>query len=361
MPRFQERHSKRFHVTLQVPDLQASIQEYCEILGQDPCCIIPGRLVLWRTGELNFLLRAKPKQRTAVLQFGWEFDYLENTQRFKDRNQLSWLFFSTGTQDAAINRLNTELEYYESSDFLLELCNPNAHWNLWASLLLLAGMLAFTVFNNAWLKNFFRPGATDIQAQAKQSQDLQQLYGAKSQLEAVATLLRQSGYAVSFLDNYAIAQDPEQASITFQVLDQQILFSTYWSLRRNNKVDHDVPGSAPPISEQEIQNHINQINREAILCRYYQDEDGDLAVEAWFSLPPLLLLQLQKGTGAHQTPINASDTKASDPNELDYARKQVQLQWQKILSLWQQESLSWIQSSQLFGGELEPHQSFSKK
>ena len=190
MSPFQERHSKRFHVTLQVPNLKENIQEYNKILGDTPCCVVPDRLALWRTAELNFLLRAKPKQRTTVLQFGWEFDYCENTEHFKDRNQLSWLFFSTSAQDDAINRLNVALKYNEDKDFLLELRNPNAHGNLWISFLLIIAMVAFTVFNNGWLAKFFR--LVETQPTSQIEEELQQLYSVDSQLKAVGKLLQAS-------------------------------------------------------------------------------------------------------------------------------------------------------------------------
>ncbi|WGK69763.1 hypothetical protein P0082_02555 [Candidatus Haliotispira prima] len=345
MPMFQERQSKRFHVTLQVSDLNDSIRDYREIFGEDPCYVIPGYLGLWRTGELNFLLWAKPKHRTAIVQFGWEFDYLDSNQRFKDCNQLSWLFFSAETQNDFINRLKTEPEYREDSDFPLELRNPNARWNLWASLVLVLVLLVFTVFNNGWLKAFFRPAESSVELR-EQVRDLQDLYSASGQLEAAGKLLEAADYEISYLDDYAVAQHDRQASITFQVVDRQILFVTHWALRQSG--DSSPSQAAPLLGELEIQDNINKINRDAVLCRYYQDEDGDLAVEAWFALPSLLLLpEDQQGDGASES--------------LVFGREQAGLQWQKILALWQQESLSWIRTSPLFGGSLDSRQSFSKK
>ncbi|MEM9423424.1 MAG: YbjN domain-containing protein [Spirochaetota bacterium] len=332
MPISPERQSKRFHITFQVPDLEQSVREYSEILGETPCCVIADRLALWRTGELNLLLRARPKQRMAVLQLGLEFDYLESTQRFKDCNQLSWLFFSTHIQDEAINRLNAKLEYNEDSDFLLELRNPNARWNFRISLMLILAMTAFTILNHDWLTRFFAAPKLPEQTETLRENP----YSINAQLRTVGSLLQEAGYQTDYLQDYAIARKAEHANITFQVINGQILFATYWSLPTYNR----------GTEQENIYDQINQINRTAIMCRYYQDEDGDLAVEAWFSLPRLLLIG------------------AKDQNQgaaLSEHRKQAETQWQKTLNLWQQESLSWLQSSPLFGGGLDPEQSFSKK
>ena len=141
------------------------------------------------------------------------------------------------------------------------------------------------------------------------------------------------------------------------MVGQQILFSTYWAL--DNKLGHI-------LSEQDIRNKINHINQEAIMCRYYQDEAGDLAVEAWLSLSPLLLFEPSNITESIAEPSEiTSETKSQEATEITerfaFSRKQAVSQWQKILALWQQESLSWLETSSLFGGDLEPQQSFSKK
>ena len=102
------------------------------------------------------------------------------------------------------------------------------------------------------------------------------------------------------------------------------------------------------------------------MCRYYQDEAGDLAVEAWLSLSPLLLFEQSNITEsiAESSEIT-SETKSQEATEIAerfaFSRKQAVSQWQKTLALWQQESLSWLETSSLFGGDLEPQQSFSKK
>ena len=138
-------------------------------------------------------------------------------------------FFSTSAQDDAINRLNTELKYDEDKDFLLELRNPNAHSNLWASLVLILGMLAFYRAEQ-WLacKVFSARWKTEQTNQMKE--ELQQIYSMNTQLQLIGKLLQQAGYQVDYLANYGIARHSKQASITFQLVGQQILFSTYWAL-----------------------------------------------------------------------------------------------------------------------------------
>ena len=352
MPMLQERHSKRFHITLQVTDLGESIRDYSEILGSAPCWVVPRRLALWRTGDINFLLRVSSRQRTAVLQLGWEFGSLENTQRFKDCNQLSWLFFSTGVQNSAIHRLGENTAYNEQSDFPLELHNPDARRHFWhfgslgASLLLLLGMLVFTFGNNGYLKAFFRLAEPDY-ADVQQNIELQNIYSNSGLLRSVGNLLKEAGYSVNDHKGYGVAQRTQQAKITFQVVNQQILFRTYWALPRTESAE---PGKLQD-GQAALQSHINAMNREAVLCRYYLDEEGDLAVEAYFALPPLLLWQNGPAEG----------DAAQQPNaELALAGQQAALQWQKTLGLWKQESLSWIENSPLFGGSLEPAGIFVK-
>ena len=284
-------------------------------------------------------MRANPKQRTAVLQLGWEFDYLENTQHFKDGNQLSWLFFATGVQNSSIHRLGAA--YNEQSDFPLELHNPDAQRHFWnlgslgASLVLLLGMLAFTFWNNDYLKSFFR-STTEANYVG-----LEDVYSTSGLLRSAGSLLEAAGYAVSYHEGYGLAEHSQQARITFQIVNQHILFRTHWALPQK---------IVATSTESDESSHINAINRNAVLCRYYRDKEGDLAVEAYFALPPLLLWQ--NGPVDTQQALNA---------ELELARQQAALQWQKTLSLWQQESLSWIEDSPLFGGSLEPDRDFRKK
>ena len=271
--------------------------------------------------------------------------------------------------------MNVDLKYNEHSDFLLELRNPNAHWNLWASILLIMAMAAFTLFNKGWLAQFFRP------MEPKAAVELQELYSANAQLQAVGKLLEQAGYQIDYLEQYAIALHPKHARITFQIINQQILFSTYWSLRGadgSGSADESPTASLEAQDFEGVEKSINDINREAIMSRYFLDEEGDLTVEAWFPLAPLLLLdekhlgpqlnpelgqEVENGEGGHADQIDDGDNREATPG-LDFGRQQAMLQWQRILDLWQQESLDWLQTSDLFGGDggkLEPHESFSKK
>lgn len=302
----EERRSKRFHMTLQVPNLDQSIIEYSEIFNQEPCCVIPQRLALWRTPELNFLLRDSGKKRMAVLQLGWEYDYLDNSQRFKDINQLSWLFFATHMQDDAINQLQEpRVQYFEENDSLLELKNPSVRRGLGVNLILALILMVFTLLNYQSLLRFFREPV------AENSPSLEE--GAQPDpLKEIGSRLSQAGYTMDYLNMRGIAQHAKQASITLQSINGRILFSTYWT-----------PQSK--LSSSELISVINNINREALLCRYYLDEDKDLVIEAWV-----------------------------DPQQGEEA-------WLKTLALWQQESLEWISESPLFGGELNPKHSFSKR
>ena len=65
---------KRFHIALAVDDLNASIKDYDQRLGQAPTLVVDGKYALWRTDLLNFSINQNPDQAGQIRHVGFEDD-----------------------------------------------------------------------------------------------------------------------------------------------------------------------------------------------------------------------------------------------------------------------------------------------
>ncbi|MCP3705605.1 hypothetical protein M3I54_01120 [Paraburkholderia sp. CNPSo 3274] len=93
---------KRFHIALAVSNLDASIADYSQRLGQPPSAVVPGQYAMWRTDLLNFSINEKPAQAGMLRHVGFEDDAVTGYSSSVDVNGLEWELFSAAEQDARI-------------------------------------------------------------------------------------------------------------------------------------------------------------------------------------------------------------------------------------------------------------------
>lgn len=93
---------KRFHIALAVADLQASIVDYSERLGQPPTAVVPGKYAMWRTDLLNFSINQMPSRAGELRHIGFEDDSATEYSSTRDVNGIEWERFSTREQDERI-------------------------------------------------------------------------------------------------------------------------------------------------------------------------------------------------------------------------------------------------------------------
>jgi hypothetical protein len=94
---------KRFHISIGVADLEASIADYSNRLGCAPDVVIAGRYARFRTETLNFTLSCKPQQPAGTIRhLGFEDPAASGFSEETDRNGIVWESFSLHTQNDEI-------------------------------------------------------------------------------------------------------------------------------------------------------------------------------------------------------------------------------------------------------------------
>lgn len=93
---------KRFHIALAVRDLQTSITDYSNRLGQSPSAVVPGKYAMWRTELLNFSINEMPDRAGQLRHVGFEDDIAQGFSSTPDVNGIEWELFSAKDQDERI-------------------------------------------------------------------------------------------------------------------------------------------------------------------------------------------------------------------------------------------------------------------
>jgi catechol 2,3-dioxygenase-like lactoylglutathione lyase family enzyme len=93
---------KRFHIAIAVRDLDASITDYTERLGQRPSAVVPGKYAMWRTDLLNFSINEMPERAGQLRHVGFEDDAAQCYSSSHDVNGIEWECFSANEQDQRI-------------------------------------------------------------------------------------------------------------------------------------------------------------------------------------------------------------------------------------------------------------------
>jgi catechol 2,3-dioxygenase-like lactoylglutathione lyase family enzyme len=93
---------KRFHIAIAVRDLDASITDYSDRLGQQPSAVVPGKYAMWRTDLLNFSINEMPERAGQMRHIGFEDDAVQRYSASHDVNGIEWESFSAKEQDQRI-------------------------------------------------------------------------------------------------------------------------------------------------------------------------------------------------------------------------------------------------------------------
>jgi len=93
---------RRFHISLAVADLTASIRDYSERFGVEPTAVVAGKYAMWRTPQLNFSINEMPQRAGQLRHLGFEDTAAGDFSSDHDVNGIEWELFSPKAQDEKI-------------------------------------------------------------------------------------------------------------------------------------------------------------------------------------------------------------------------------------------------------------------
>lgn len=93
---------RRFHLSIAVSDVAASVQDYSARLQCAPQVVIDNEYALWRTDSLNFSVRRASEAAGSLRHLGWEDDSATRFEGETDVNGLVWERFAQEQQVAEI-------------------------------------------------------------------------------------------------------------------------------------------------------------------------------------------------------------------------------------------------------------------
>jgi catechol 2,3-dioxygenase-like lactoylglutathione lyase family enzyme len=110
---------KRFHITLSVADLDASIADYSTRLGHPPQTVVAGAYAMWRTDSLNFSIKREPEHAGQLRHLGFEDDEVRGVVREADVNGIAWEKFSALAQEQRVISTYGAPEHQAAEDELI--------------------------------------------------------------------------------------------------------------------------------------------------------------------------------------------------------------------------------------------------
>jgi len=110
---------KRFHHALAVADLDASIADYSQRLGNAPQVVVDGVYALWRTDLLNFSISQQPEHAGKLRRMGFVDDEVCHNQVDTDVNGIDWEQVSPLTHDLRLATAYGTPRYASNEDDLI--------------------------------------------------------------------------------------------------------------------------------------------------------------------------------------------------------------------------------------------------
>ncbi|MCH8553457.1 MAG: hypothetical protein LAT62_16085 [Natronospirillum sp.] len=102
---------KRFHIAISTDNIEATVADYSNRLGEKPCLVIPGQYALWRTDTLNVSIRQDTSAKPGSLRhLGWEDPAATGFTEDADVNGIVWERFSADHQAQEISELWPDVE-----------------------------------------------------------------------------------------------------------------------------------------------------------------------------------------------------------------------------------------------------------
>lgn len=96
--------NQKFHIALDVPDLERAIADYRDRLGSEPTVVIPHQYAVWCNETLNFSIRVS-EDRTPLRHLGWENGNADAFSQDIDVNGIPWERFTAEQQQQEIERI----------------------------------------------------------------------------------------------------------------------------------------------------------------------------------------------------------------------------------------------------------------
>ena len=103
---------KILHVAIATHDIDASIADYSERLGEPPCTVVPNAYALWRTAAINLSIRLDTNCQPGELRhLGFEDASASAFTASRDVNGILWESFTAAQQADEINQLWPATDY----------------------------------------------------------------------------------------------------------------------------------------------------------------------------------------------------------------------------------------------------------
>lgn len=103
---------KKLHIAIATDNIEATVSDYRDRLGEDPCLVIPGQYALWRTDSLNLSIRQDSEASPGTLRhLGWEDPAAIEFTQDRDVNGMVWERFNASHQAQEINELWPGTDY----------------------------------------------------------------------------------------------------------------------------------------------------------------------------------------------------------------------------------------------------------
>jgi len=96
---------RKFHLALNVSNIERSVADYSARLGVAPDVVVAGSYALWRTGTLNLSIRKTNEHSENLRHLGWEDTDAPKFSAEPDCNGISWERFSATQQAQEINEI----------------------------------------------------------------------------------------------------------------------------------------------------------------------------------------------------------------------------------------------------------------
>ena len=102
----------KLHIAISTNQIEATVKDYSERLGEEPCSFIEGEYALWRTETLNVSIRQDSSCVAGSLRhLGWEDDSASEFSQETDVNGITWERFNAQNQADEINEIWPEANY----------------------------------------------------------------------------------------------------------------------------------------------------------------------------------------------------------------------------------------------------------
>lgn len=95
---------KKIHIAISTKDIERTIEDYSQRIGEKPCAVIDGEYALWRTDTLNLSVRQDKNCKSGELRhLGWENALSKEFSTDTDVNGIMWEQFNAHIQADEIN------------------------------------------------------------------------------------------------------------------------------------------------------------------------------------------------------------------------------------------------------------------